>query len=535
MGITAGTSQLIVNDLKDITATFERLDRDRNTVKLQEEILSTKEYLDYLKSILVIFTNTDSIRTAIYQTEASIIIYDGVIMRRIQEAETNTDTSRKEKSHLIAGDLSKSSSVNSSPSELEDEEARKRKVEEPHEKSDIPELSNRLMRIKLETAEKENDEADPGDHDDGTEKKEERDHEDDDSRKCDESRRRKAGRTESRDTSQRRSKSRGEKSKDTRTKQRLSMLDSEDYCWSGNTAFLQHYIDKWSLLLGSSDYSPDQPMEFVLQCIPNDMRYIISNCKTLKEILTKLSYYTSDGKAYALKNILEIKNSSESQTIEDDRKLLQFFSKSLENLTKQSSTPFFEYWTALDMFRKLSSDLLRHQYQSELEELATDTTGTKYLLHNNYLITMQQITTKATAELACYMDQGLKSEKPSVRTNKIHGKGYNSRELCGVRRGLSQRSNREPPQGSAREANRRFYQEQQFNRGSRRGTNLGLQRSNTKTHHSSRNQDIRYCNLCKVNGHDNLLFCPKLPEYVPELSSPTGTKSIPEEICKVCL
>merc|ERR1712240_278981 len=114
-------------------------------------------------------------------------------------------------------------------------------------------------------------------------------------------------------------------------------------------------------------------------------------------------------------------------------------------------------------------------------------------------------------------------------------KGYNSREHCGVRRGLSQRSNRESPQGSDREANRRSYQEQGFNRGLRRGTNLGLQRSNTKTHLSSRNQNIRYCNLCKVNGHDNLLFCPKLPEYVPELSSLTGTKSIPEEICKVCL
>merc|ERR1712240_871046 len=93
--ISAGTSQLIINDLKDVTALFERLDRDRNTVKLQEEILCTKEYLDYLKSILVMFTNTDSIRTAIYETEASIMVYDGVIMRRIQEAETNSDTSRK--------------------------------------------------------------------------------------------------------------------------------------------------------------------------------------------------------------------------------------------------------------------------------------------------------------------------------------------------------------------------------------------------------------------------------------------------------
>ena len=151
---------------------------------------------------------------------------------------------------------------------------------------------------------------------------------------------------------------------------------------------------------------------------------------------------------------------------------------------------------------------------------------------------MQQITTTATAELAHYMDQGLKSERPSVSVKQIHGRGDNSREHCGIRRGLSQRSNRESPQGSDREANRRSYQGRGFNRESRRGTNLGPragQRSNARTHHSSRNQNIRYCGICKVSGHDNLLFCPKLPEYVPGLSSLTGTKSIPEEICKICL
>merc|ERR1712240_482022 len=228
---------------------------------------------------------------------------------------------------------------------------------------------------------------------DGTEKKEERDHGDDDSRQSDESRRRKAGQTESRDTSQRRSKSRGEKSKDTRTKQRLSMLDSEDYWWSGNTIFLKHYIDKWCGFLGSSDYSPDQEMEFVLKCIPSDMRFIIRNCETLGEMLTILSHYMSDGEAYAQKTILEIKNSSKSQTIEDDRKLLQFFGKSLENLTKLSRAPVLEYWTALDMIYKLYNKFLIHRCQSELEDLATDPTGTKYLIHDNYLIAMQQITT----------------------------------------------------------------------------------------------------------------------------------------------
>merc|ERR1712082_119870 len=246
----------------------------------------------------------------------------------------------------------------------------------------------------------------------------------------------------------------------------------------------------------------------------------------------------SDGEAYAQKTILEIKNSFESQTIEDDRNLLQFFSKSLENLTKLSSTPFLEYWTALDMIHKLSSDLLRHQYQSELEDLATDMSGTKYLIHNNYLITMQQVITKATAELTYYMDQDLISERSSVNIKQIHGRGDNSREYCGIQRGLGQRSNRESPQGSDREANRRSDQGRGFNRGSGRGSNCGSrtgQRSNTRTHYSSRGQYTRYCEICKVNGHNNLLLCPKLPEYVPGVSSITGTKSIPKEICKVCL
>merc|ERR1711873_44776 len=94
------------------------------------------------------------------------------------------------------------------------------------------------------------------------------------------------------------------------------------------------------------------------------------------------------------------------------------------------------------------------------------------------------------------------------------------------------------PQGSDREANRRSDQGRGFNRGSGRGSNRESrtgQRSNTRTHYSSRGQYIRYCEICKVNGHNNLLFCPKLPEYVPGVSSLTGTKSIPKEICKYCL
>merc|ERR1711873_126760 len=42
----------------------------------------------------------------------------------------------------------------------------------------------------------------------------------------------------------------------------------------------------------------------------------------------------------------------------------------------------------------------------------------------------------------------------------------------------------------------------------------------------------RYCELCKVNGHNNLLYCSKLPEYVPR---GFGVKTIPKEVCRRCL
>merc|ERR1712082_492248 len=194
--ITAETSQLIINDLKDVTATFERLNHNRNTVKLQEEILSTKEYLEYLKSILVMFTNTDSIQTTIDETEDSIMIYDGIISRRIQEAEKFYDTFRKERSHSRGGNLNNKASNASFPLDSEDDEVKKRKIEESNEKPEIPEISSRLRRIRLETTEEEFDEADTGDHGDETKETEEKDHGFEESTLSDNFRKRNAARTE---------------------------------------------------------------------------------------------------------------------------------------------------------------------------------------------------------------------------------------------------------------------------------------------------------------------------------------------------
>merc|ERR1711873_40430 len=152
--MNANTSQKIVDELEGISTTLEDLDLETNTVKLQKEILSAKEYIQKLKSALIVYTNISAIQTAIYGAEASITIYDGVIARRIKEAEADAATSRKERSSSATRDLRRTSSSDVFSKELEDEERRrrKRKAEETRGKSDVPDLADRVMRIKLKTS-----------------------------------------------------------------------------------------------------------------------------------------------------------------------------------------------------------------------------------------------------------------------------------------------------------------------------------------------------------------------------------------------
>merc|ERR1711867_60659 len=100
----------------------------------------------------------------------------GIISRRIQEAEKFYDTFKKERSHSRGGNLNKKASNASFPLDSEDDEVKKRKLEESNEKPEIPEISSRLRRIRLETTEEEFDEADTGDHGDETKETEEKDY-----------------------------------------------------------------------------------------------------------------------------------------------------------------------------------------------------------------------------------------------------------------------------------------------------------------------------------------------------------------------
>merc|ERR1712243_224373 len=156
ISMNASTLQKIVDELTRISDTLEDPNVERNTMKLQEEILSAKEYIQQLKSALIAYSNISAIKTAIYDAEATIAVYDGVIARRIKEAEVDATTSRKGRSSSTARESRRTSSSDVFSKELDDEERerrkRKRKAEETRGRSDAPDLVDRIMRIKLKTS-----------------------------------------------------------------------------------------------------------------------------------------------------------------------------------------------------------------------------------------------------------------------------------------------------------------------------------------------------------------------------------------------
>merc|ERR1712240_695183 len=179
-------------------------------------------------------------------------------------------------------------------------------------------------------------------------------------------------------------------------------------------------------------------VNFMLQCVPDDRRYIISDCNSLKEMLTKLSYYTSDERKYLLKTIQEIKSCSKSQTYNEDKRLLEFFDKALANITKLNSAFVLDYLTAQVMINKLCSDSMRTKYLDKLKDLMIDTNDTHKV--NNYLVTMQQIIVKAKVEIEMIVDvnQGDLSEnvgQAAVYSTQVYGRGNDCRGRYNNHRG----------------------------------------------------------------------------------------------------
>ena len=213
---------------------------------------------------------------------------------------------------------------------------------------------------------------------------------------------------------------------------KMPNLDPRNYYWTGNTAFLRYYIEKWRKLLDPSNYSAAQGVNFMLQCVPDDRQYIINDCTSLDEMLDKLSYYTTDEETYLLKMINDIKSHDKALTYREDKTLLDFFDKSLSNITKLNSAFVLDYLTAQIMCNKLSHDSMRTKYIDMLMSLRIKT-GDNHKV-NNYLSTMKQIIVKCKVEIENMVDvnQGDKTrnkdtDNASVYSAQTHGSGYGSR------------------------------------------------------------------------------------------------------------
>merc|ERR1711895_174929 len=172
------------------------------------------------------------------------------------------------------------------------------------------------------------DGSDHDDDDDGNEGRRRRDRDDDDGsrrgRDYDRSRKRKRSRSRSRDNGSRRSRSRSRGSRYITAVPKMPNLDPRNYFWTGNTAFLRYYIEKWRKLLDPSNYSAAQAVNFMLLCVPDDRQFIINDCTSLDEMLDKLSYYTSDKEMYLLRMINEIKSHDKALTYREDKTLMMY-------------------------------------------------------------------------------------------------------------------------------------------------------------------------------------------------------------------
>ena len=145
--------QKLIDELRRISDTLENPNLESNTKKLKEEVLSAKDYIQQLRSALPAYSNIATVKSAIFDAEATIAVYDDVVARRTKEADVDAATSRKEKSASTAKESRRTSSCDGFSQETEDEEKekrkRKRKGEETPGSSDAPDLMDRVMKIKM--------------------------------------------------------------------------------------------------------------------------------------------------------------------------------------------------------------------------------------------------------------------------------------------------------------------------------------------------------------------------------------------------
>merc|ERR1712240_301445 len=75
----ASTLQKLIDELGGISDTLENPNLESNTKKLKEEVLCAKDYIQQLRSVLPAYSNIATVKSAIFDGEATIADYDDFI------------------------------------------------------------------------------------------------------------------------------------------------------------------------------------------------------------------------------------------------------------------------------------------------------------------------------------------------------------------------------------------------------------------------------------------------------------------------
>ena len=103
--------------------------------------------------------------------------------------------------------------------------------------------------------------------------------------------------------------------------------------------------------------------------------------------------YSSNEELYLRKTMESMRAYQKSRSYNYDKKMLNFFEKSIVKITVLNSAYLLDFSTAQQLVSKLSDITLRKQFTDELIELRDSTNDTHTV--NNYLTTMKQIIHKA--------------------------------------------------------------------------------------------------------------------------------------------
>ena len=167
-----------------------------------------------------------------------------------------------------------------------------------------------------------------------------------------------------------------------------------------------------------SGYSDQIALSFLRMYMSKEWVHIVDTSNSLDDCLETFALYSSNEDLYLRKIMEAMRAHPMSRSYTFDKTMLNFFEKSIVNISRLNSAYLLDFATAQQLVNKLSDITLRRQFTNELTELRDITSDTH--MTNNYLSTMKQIIHKARIAIDNNLDIN-EINQVSMRDTKGNG------------------------------------------------------------------------------------------------------------------